>query len=322
MVQALRYEKFDEIMSENSLMNFLINRVKEDLNLTTLFYWYISVECPDKTKKESRSIVSQFYESILSEFQRVLQDEQAEIWQALSMQMKLRERFKEINEKIRKMDLARKKEELKKIAGSSEFQKGNFQDQPFCLNTNLRITSMEPDECTVFKSAMAPLRLCFHAFNGDDNKDKRELKYKVIFKSGDDLRQDQLIIQMVTLMDSLLKGVNVDCQLTPYKVLACSKSDGFLEFVPDSFTLQDILKDYTLTSFFKKIAEEQKMKDEIKGALLSNSDANMKKNNTYDMILNNFVDSCAGYCVITYFLGIGDRHKENLMITNRGKKHL
>lgn len=310
MVQALRYEKFDEIMKENSLMNFLINRVKKDLSLATLFFWYISVESPDKSKKESRSIVSQFYESILLEFQRVLQEEEPNIWESLSMQMKLRERFKEINEKIRRMDLTRKKEELRKIAGTSEFQKNNFTDQPFCLNTNIHIVSMEPEDCTVFKSAMAPLRLCFHAYV--EENEKKEMRYMVIFKSGDDLRQDQLIIQMITLMDSLLKGVNVDCQLTPYKVLACSKSDGFLEFVPDSNTLQDILKENNLMNFFKKIAEEQKINEEII------QDTNVKKSNLIDIILNNFIDSCAGYCVITYFLGIGDRHKENLMINNKG----
>lgn len=32
----------------------------------------------------------------------------------------------------------------------------------------------------------------------------------MIFKSGDDLRQDQLIMQMISLMDSLLKRVNLD----------------------------------------------------------------------------------------------------------------
>lgn len=310
MVQALRYEKFDEIMSESSLMNFLINRVKKDLNLATLFYWYISVECPDK-KKETRSIVSQFYETVLMEFQRVLQEEEAQIWEHLSLQIKLRERFKEINEKIRRMDLARKKEELRKIAGNSEFQKNVFLEQPFCLNTKIHIYSMEPEECTVFKSAMAPLRLCFNAYSEEEenNKGKEEIKYKVIFKSGDDLRQDQLIIQMVTLMDTLLKGVNVDCKLTPYKVLACSKSDGFLEFVPNSSTLQDILKENTLGNFFKKAADEM-----IKASNASPD----KKAEFYEKILNNFIDSCAGYCVITYFLGVGDRHLENLMINNQG----
>ena len=45
-------------------------------------------------------------------------------------------------------------------------------------------------------------------------------------------------------MDSLLKEVNLDFHYTCYKVLACSKSDGLLEFVPECMTIQDILKNY------------------------------------------------------------------------------
>ena len=45
-----------------------------------------------------------------------------------------------------------------------------------------------------------------------------EKKYMV--KEGDDLRQDQLILQLFNLFDQILKRYGMDLKLSPYKVIA------------------------------------------------------------------------------------------------------
>jgi phosphatidylinositol 3-kinase len=88
----------------------------------------------------------------------------------------------------------------------------------YTLYTNVIYTYLLDYRATLFKSALMPSKLTFLT--------TEDTEYVAIFKYGDDLRQDQLILQMITLMDKLLQKEKLDLKLTPYRVLATSTRHG------------------------------------------------------------------------------------------------
>jgi len=127
--------------------------------------------------------------------------------------------------------------------------------------------------------------------------------FKVIVKTGDDLRQDQLVIMMIQLMDRLLKRATLDLCLQPYAILATSASTGLVEFVDGSIPISQVLanNNNSILQFFRKAAPRQGAKYGIDPD-----------------VMQTYLRSCAGYCVITYLLGVGDRHLDNIMLLPSG----
>lgn len=106
---------------------------------------------------------------------------------------------------------------------------------PLPLDARISIVGIDAEKSSIFKSNLFPLRLHLVADDGGE--------YPVIFKNGDDLRQDQLVIQLFTLMDRLLRKENLDLKLMPYRVLATGALYGMLQFV-ESRSLGDISSEY------------------------------------------------------------------------------
>lgn len=106
---------------------------------------------------------------------------------------------------------------------------------PLPLDAKTQIVGFDAEKSTVFKSNLLPLRLSLKCEDGTD--------YMIIFKNGDDMRQDQLVIQLISLMDRLLRKEHLDLKLTPYKVLATGQVDGMVQFV-GSITLGEIASSF------------------------------------------------------------------------------
>lgn len=105
---------------------------------------------------------------------------------------------------------------------------------PIPLDPRVIVTSINAEKSSVFKSNLLPLLLWFETAEErpDDDVETISPEYPIIFKNGDDLRQDQLVIQLFNLMDRLLRKENLDLRLSPYSVLATSTNEGMIQFVP------------------------------------------------------------------------------------------
>ena len=70
---------------------------------------------------------------------------------------------------------------------------------------------------------------------------KYSTPFPVIFKAGDDLRQDQLTLQLLSLMDSLWCEEGLNLCMSPYKCFSTGDERGMLQIVENAETLATIV---------------------------------------------------------------------------------
>jgi hypothetical protein len=92
----------------------------------------------------------------------------------------------------------------------------------------------------------------------------------IMFKVGDDLRQDQLVVQMFRIMDKLWLNAGLDLKMSPYVVLDAGHETGMIEVVQHSATNAAIQKQYggMKAAFSEKPLAEWLRKHNPKGIAL------------------------------------------------------
>lgn len=90
------------------------------------------------------------------------------------------------------------------LAGDDSPVKFNFlkfDPIPLPLDPEVIIQGINPDKIKIFKSAKLPFLFVCQTTTGGE--------YSIIFKNGDDLRQDQLILQIIMLMDRVRLKIKI-----------------------------------------------------------------------------------------------------------------
>ncbi|KAG5995852.1 hypothetical protein E4U43_002955 [Claviceps pusilla] len=311
LVQALKYEHIStpvvvdaeqerpEDLS-SSLARFLIQRAAANFMLGNYFHWYLMVECDDHSPEQGidnrnvyRKVAYDFMLELVNQQPSGVEDRRTLLRQAelVAIVSKIASEIKASGESI-----AKKVDQLKKFLADPKNELLSF-DPPLAmpLDPSVKITGVVPDQVAVFKSSLNPIKCTFKTTSGGT--------YPIIFKLGDDLRQDQLVIQIITLMDQLLQKENLDLKLSPYKILATSTTAGASQFV-QSQSLSAIAGKYRTNPALAYLRHHNPDDKQPLGVRQET--------------LDTYIKSCAGYCVITYILGVGDRHLDNLLLAPDG----
>ena len=173
-------------------------------------------------------------------------------------------------------------------------------------NPNCRIVGLRDDNGRPLQSAKrTPILVTFYTKSKESTSDTTQC----IFKVNDDVRNDQLCLQVIELMKEILEKTNIGIYLRPYKVISTithhNNEDflgGIIECIPNCKSRDEIGKEGTeslYTYFLEKFG-------------LENSE-------TYKQAKKNFIGSLAGYAIASYVLRIKDRHNGNILISEDGK---
>lgn len=163
------------------------------------------------------------------------------------------------------------------------------------IDSNFKITSVIFDKIKICNSANKPVIIPFDCKDKNDNK----ITYEMMYKS-EDLRKDQIVMCIIKLMKMILKREeNIELYIKTYNIIPTNANSGMVEIVPNSETLYNL---------------KEKFQFSILNYIMDNN-----KDLPVNSVRDKFIKSTAAFSVITYLLGIGDRHLDNIMITEKGE---
>ncbi|XP_033726824.1 phosphatidylinositol 4-kinase beta-like [Pecten maximus] len=123
----------------------------------------------------------------------------------------------------------------------------------------------------------------------------------VIIKCGDDLRQELLVYQILKQLKTIWEQEHVPLWILPYHILVTAMDSGMIQPVTNAVSLHQIkkhckvsLREYFIREFGPPNSEE------------------------FLTAQKNFVQSCAGYCLLCYLIQVKDRHNGNILLDSHG----
>ncbi|XP_020608152.1 phosphatidylinositol 4,5-bisphosphate 3-kinase catalytic subunit beta isoform-like [Orbicella faveolata] len=288
LVQVLKYESY----LDNDLAEFLLKRALKNQHFGHQLFWFLRAEMDNPE-------VSVRFGLMLEAYCRGAPSHM----KSLQRQAHALNKMKAVTELLQLIDREKKEKGLltmKDLFRQKTYQ-GALSKVSSPLDPSYKLRHLKVEQCKFMDSKMRPLYLVF------ENLDELGDLVRIIFKNGDDLRQDMLTLQLFKIMDRIWQNEGLDLGMIPYGCLSTGSSIGMIEVVHDAETIAKLQKNKGVAATFAKncIWDWLKEYHATEESLIE--------------AVRRFTLSCAGYCVATYVLGVGDRHSDNIMVKKTGQ---
>lgn len=284
------------------LKEFLLKRTfgivgKENLDLASEIYWRLKTTTTTTPSSDS-SIFEEYSNNYLSQEFKIEIKKQERLFEALEKVIMTAQKFK--GPRAAKLEL------LKKLLNDPEASEIPTSAQmnpllPGLKSGSSRIRAIVCERCNLFKSTAFTVLVTFLKCQ-EGNPD---LSLPIIFKKGDDLRKDSACLRIFRSIWTVWNkegGLNLFPLHLLYGVVPLGKEFGMVEYV-DSVPLSKVVlsegsgemnsNEWAICRYLKDLPDPIESK-------------------------TNFLTSCVGFSLLTYLLGIGDRHLDNLLLTPQG----
>ncbi|XP_004227276.3 phosphatidylinositol 4,5-bisphosphate 3-kinase catalytic subunit alpha isoform-like [Ciona intestinalis] len=290
LVTAIKFEFY----LDNPLVRFLLKRAINNLRIGHYLFWHLKSEMYDVQVSLQFGLLLEAYCRSCGPY-----------LEQLVRQTEILTKLKNVNTILQKDDNISQKA-LKEYLCKPDYQE-ILQNNLSPLNPAYKLENLRNNSCEVKSSAKRPIILQWHS--ADPLAEYFQPVHGILFKNGDDLRQDMLTLQVLRVMDEIWQSDDLDLCISPYICISMGHNVGMIEIVQNAETVMNVQK-----------------KGGVVGSLqLRNGTLHqwLKDNNPgekqYNKAIHNFTRSCAGYCVATLVLGIADRHNDNIMIKKNGQ---
>lgn len=123
----------------------------------------------------------------------------------------------------------------------------------------------------------------------------------VIFKVGEDCRQHQLALQIITMFKNIFANAGLDLYLNPYRVTPTGPRTGVVDVIPNA-TSRDEMGRAQVNDLYAWFLHTFGTADSI----------------PFQKARMNFIRSMAAYSLASYIVQVRDRHNGNIIIDEKG----